>query len=193
MTTSSDPDVIRAQIEQTRENLSDNVNALADEVNPKTMVHRQTQKVTGAFGSVKERVMGTASSAQGAAGDTVHSVGNAAASAPTQVAQRTQGNPMAAGLIAFGAGLLVASLLPATDKEREVADQVKDKAQPLVEEAKGVAQDAADHLKPAAQEAAQSVKQAAQDAASTVKDEGQSAAGDVRDDAQQAKQNVQES
>ncbi len=76
MTTSSDPDVIRAQIEQTRENLSDNVNALADEVNPKNMVHRQTQKVTGAVGSVKDRVMGKASDAQGAAGDTMHSVGS---------------------------------------------------------------------------------------------------------------------
>jgi hypothetical protein len=32
--------------------------------------------------------------------------------------RQTQGNPIAAGLIAFGAGMLVASLLPATDLEK---------------------------------------------------------------------------
>ncbi len=201
---SNNPEVIRAQIEQTRESLSDDVNALADEVNPKNIVHRQTSKVTGALGSVKDRVMGSASDAQSAAGDTLHaagdtmhsvgsSVGSTVTGTPTQVARRTQGNPLAAGLIAFGAGLLVASLMPVSEKERRLADQVKDKAQPLVEEAKEVAQDAAEHLKPAAQDAAQSVKQAAQDAASTVKEEGQSAAVDVRNDAQEARQTVQDS
>ena len=99
---STDPDLIRADIERTRANLSDDVNALADEVNPKNVVRRKTRKVTGAFGSMKDSVMGTASEAQGTAGDALHSVGEAAANAPAQVSRRTQGNPLAAGLIAFG-------------------------------------------------------------------------------------------
>ena len=68
---STDPDVIRADIERTRANLSDDVNALADEVNPKNVIRRKTQKVTGAFGSVRESVMGTATDAQDAAGGAI--------------------------------------------------------------------------------------------------------------------------
>jgi hypothetical protein len=43
------------------------------------------------------------------------------------------GNPLAAGLIAFGAGWLVSSLLPATRREQELADQAKQVAQEKVQ------------------------------------------------------------
>lgn len=180
---STDPDLIRADIERTRASLSDDVNALADGVNPKNVMRRKTQKVTGAFSAVKDSVMGSASHAQGAAGDAVHSVGDAAANAPEQVTRRTQGNPFAAGMIAFGIGALVSSLIPATDRERSLAAEAKEKAQPLVDETKQIAQDAAGELKEPAQHAAEAVKQSAADAAATVKDESLSAATDVRDDA----------
>jgi ElaB/YqjD/DUF883 family membrane-anchored ribosome-binding protein len=180
---STDPDLIRADIERTRTNLSDDVNALADQVNPKNVVRRKTQRVTGAVGSLKEFVMGTASQAQSSAGDAVHSVGDAAASAPVAVTRRTQGNPLAAGLIAFGVGALVSSLIPATAGERSLAADAKDKAQPLMDETKQIAQDAAQDLKEPAQQAVESVKRSAADAAATVKDESRSAAADVRDDA----------
>lgn len=181
---STDPDVIRADIERTRANLSDDVNALADEVNPKNVVRRKTQKVTGAFGSMKDTVMGSAAEASEAAGDALNSVGDAATSAPQQVRRRTRGNPLAAGLIAFGVGALVSSLIPATERERSMAADAKDAAQPLVEEAKQVAQDTAHELKVPAQEAVDSVKQRTSEAVATVQDEGQSAAGDIRDAAQ---------
>jgi gas vesicle protein len=189
---SNDPDQIRAQIEATRGSLSDDVNALADQVNPKNVVRRQTDKVTGAFGSAKDKVMGTASGAADSAADALHSTGDLAADAPTQVKQRTQGNPLAAGLIAFGAGLLISSLIPASERERDAAATLKDKAEPLTEEAKDIAKEAADHLQAPAQQAMQSVKDAATEAAATVKEEGQAAALDVRDEAQSAKETVQE-
>jgi ElaB/YqjD/DUF883 family membrane-anchored ribosome-binding protein len=189
---SNDPDQIRAQIEATRSSLSDDVNALADQVNPKNVVRRQTEKVTDALGSAKDKVMGTASGVGDSAGDTLHSAGDLVAEAPTQVKQRTQGNPLAAGIIAFGAGLLVSSLIPASERERGAAATLKDKAEPLTEEAKDIAKETADHLQAPAQQAVHSVKDAATDAAATVKEEGQSAALDVRDEAQSAKETVQE-
>ena len=189
---SNDPDQIRAQIEQTRGNLSEDVNALADQVNPKNVVRRKTQKVTGVLGAAKDSVMGSASDAQTGAGHTLSAVGDAATDAPTQVARRTQGNPLAAGLIAFGAGMLLAALLPASDREREVAATVKDKAEPLTDEVKDAAQQAGQHLKQPAQDAMDSIKDSATDAAATVKDEGRSAALDVRDDAQSAKDPLQQ-
>ena len=189
---SNDPDQIRAQIEATRGSLSNDVNALADQVNPKNVVRRQTDKVTGAVGSAKDKVMGTASGIGDSAGDTLHSAGDLAGGAPAQVKQRTQGNPLAAGLIAFGAGLLISSLIPASERERDAAAALKDKAEPLTEQAKDIAKESAEHLKEPAQDAVQSVKETATDAAGTVKDEGQDAALDVRDDAQQAKDTVQQ-
>src|SRR5215216_2042293 len=163
----NDPDQIRAEIERTRENLSSNVNALADEVNPKNIAHRQVDKVS--------------------------SVGDAASGAPSQVRAKAQGNPLAAGVIAFGVGWLVSSLLPATAKEREAAEQLKQAAQPIAQEAQSLAKEVAGNLKEPAQEAVQSVKGTATDAAQTVKQEGTSAAQDVKTDAQSAKDNVQES
>ena len=63
------------------------------------------------------RVNTAASSAGSAVGDaglglgsTLSDAGTAVADAPHQAAAKTRGNPMAAGLIAFGAGLLVSSL-----------------------------------------------------------------------------------
>jgi gas vesicle protein len=214
----NDPDQIRADIERTRENLSSDVNALADEVNPRNIAQRQVNKVTSRVTSVKERVMGSnddpyaqhtsvgdrlssaqgtlsdkASSVQGTVGDKLSSVGDAASGAPSQVRAKAQGNPLAAGVIAFGVGWLVSSLLPSSAKEREAAEQVKQAAKPLAQEAQSAAREVADNLREPAQQAAQSVKGAATDAAQTVKEEGTSAAQDVKGDAQSAKDNVQES
>ena len=131
---SDNPDAIRADIEATRARLGTNVDAVADKVTPSNIVHRQTNKVKDAVFGAKEKVMGTthnathntsgtvhtaAHSASGtvhqatdAAGNALSTAGDAIADAPHQVAAKTQGNPLAAGLIAFGAGLLVSSLIP---------------------------------------------------------------------------------
>ena len=61
MTASNDPDEIRAEIERTRADLSDNVNALADSVNPAHVAGRQVDKVKGAVFGVKDKVMGVRS------------------------------------------------------------------------------------------------------------------------------------
>lgn len=193
---SNDPEVIRAEIERTRGNLSDDVNALAEEVKPGNVARRQKERVATKVSSIKDKVMGsgadTASSVSSSVSASVSSVGDAAAAAPAQVRQQTQGNPLAAGLVAFGAGLLAASLIPASEQERQAAAAVKDKAEPLKQEVTSVAKDAAESLKEPAQQAAATVREMATDAASTVKAEGQSAAADVTSQAQEAKQSVQE-
>ena len=61
---------------------------------------------------------------------------------------------MAAGLIAFGAGLLLSSLIPASRAEQRAAEGLKDQAAPLVDEAKQAAQQLREDLEPAAREAA---------------------------------------
>jgi gas vesicle protein len=215
--TTSDPDVIRRQIEDTRRELSYDVDALNEKVNPARVVDRRVSAAKGRMTNLKEKVMGSAhdttSSAQGVASDAAGSVQNAASSAagsvqdaastavdavqqaPDQVIRQTQGNPLAAGLIAFGVGWLVSSLLPASEKEKQLAQQaesaVREHKDALLEPAKQAAQEIGEQLKPAAQDAVESVKSTAQDAAATVKDEGQSAVQDVQGQAQQSKEKVQ--
>jgi hypothetical protein len=62
MTTSNtnDPEALRAEIEQTRANLSQNVNALGEAVQPSNIAKRQVSKVTGAATGLKDKVMGSA-------------------------------------------------------------------------------------------------------------------------------------
>jgi len=208
--TSSDPAVIRAQIEDTRANLSYEVDALNEKVNPTRVVDRRVGKAKSTVTGLKDKVFGAAhdtthhasgtasnvtsnvsGSVQGAASSAVGAV----QSAPDTIQRQTQGNPLAAGLIAFGVGWLVSSLLPTSEKEKQLAAQaesaVKEHSQPLVDQAKNVAQEIGDNLKPAAQDAVESVKSTAQDGVQTVKAEGQSAAQDVQGQAQQSRETVQ--
>lgn len=206
----SDPDQIRRQIEGTRRELSADVNLLTEKVSPGRAVGRRVERARGTVTNLKDKIMGSAYDATSSVGDTASSAtervssatSNAAGSvagaveeAPRAMRRQTQGNPLAAGLIAFGAGWLVASLLPATRKEQELATQAKDviadRLQPVAQQVQQAATEVKDNLREPAQHAVESVKSTTSDAASTVADEGRAATEQVTDRAQEAKRNVQ--
>jgi len=189
---SNDPEQIRREIEHTRLELSDNVNALGDKVNPGSIAKRQVSRVRGAATSVKDAVLGSASDAADSGHQVANTMGDAVSSAPSAVTRKAQGSPIAAGLIAFGAGLLVSSLLPASQAEQQAAEKVKNTAQPLVDDLTDTAKEVAANLKEPAQQAMDEVKSTATDAAATVKDEASSAADDVKSQAQDSKETVQQ-
>ncbi|PWN04710.1 DUF3618 domain-containing protein [Nocardioides silvaticus] len=182
-------------IADTRENLSRDVDALYDKVSPSRVVERRKEAVRGRMSSIKESVMGSASSAGGSAQDAVGSAKDAASGATSAVAgsaqsavdtigRQAQGSPLAAGLVAFGAGMIVSAMIPASQKEAQAAqmltETVKDSG--VVDEAKAVGQQVGEQLKETATQAAQEVKASAQDSMSTVQDEGRSAAATVKDE-----------
>jgi gas vesicle protein len=183
---SDSPDQIRADIERTRRELGGDVDALADKVTPSKIVERQTDKIKGAFGSVRDRVMGAADDA----GSSIHDAGASIVDVKDRAVAKAEGNPMAVGLIAFGAGLLLASLIPASSKEKHLAANVKEQAQPLVDEVTDVAKEVGEHLKEPAKEAATAVKDSAAESVENVKQEAKSAAAEVADQAQQARENI---
>ena len=189
---SNDPEQIRREIERTRSELSDNVNALGDKVNPGSIAKRQVSRVRGAATSVKEAVLGSASDAADTTQQLAGTVGDAVSDAPSKVARKAQGSPIAAGLIAFGAGLLVSSLLPASRVEQQAAEAVKDTAQPMVDDLTDTAKEIAGNLKEPAQHAVEEVKTTATDAAAAVKDDAATAADDVKSQAQDSKDTVQQ-
>jgi hypothetical protein len=206
---STDPDQIRSEIDQTQRELSADVDALTDKLSPQRMVERRVRRSRTAMTNMKDRIMGSTSDAYQTAGSATSGVGESVSarasaardtvagtassavdtvrSAPDTARRSTQGNPLAAGLIAFGAGWLLSALLPASEPEQQVASQVKDFAveqgRPVVSEA---GQQMAQELKESAQQRAEAVKETATEAASTVTGEAQSAASDVTDQAQQA-------
>ncbi len=188
---SNDPEQIRRDIERTRTELSDNVNALGDKVNPGSIAKRQVGRVRGAATSVKDAVLGSASDAADTGQQVATTMGDAVTNAPNAVARKAQGSPIAAGLIAFGAGLLMSSLLPASRVEQQAAEKIKDTAQPMVDDLTDTAKEVAGNLKEPAQQAMEEVKSTATDAAATVKDEATSAADDVKSQAQDSKDTVQ--
>jgi hypothetical protein len=215
----ADPDQLRRDVEYTRARMTTDVDALSEKVNPKQIVQRRVDRTRGRLGQIKEQVMGTASSSVSTAGQGISSaasgvgdaassaasnvggaassaastVGDAAAATTQTVRRQAGGNPLAAGVIAFGVGWLVSSLLPTTEKEHQGAealvDTVREKAQPVVQQA---ASELKDNLREPAQQAVESVKSTASDAASTVQDQARSSAQDVAGQARDAGQTVRE-
>lgn len=190
--TSQNPEELRADIERTRSDLSRNVNALGEAVTPGNIARRQADKAAGFATGVKNKVMGSAEDAASGLSDRASAVGDRASDAPQAVRRQTQGNPLAAGLVALGAGWLLGSLLPASEKERELAAAARDNVEPMLQEGKDAVRAAAENLKEPAQEALDAVKQSAQDSADTVKDAARSTTAEVKDSAQESADVVRE-
>jgi ElaB/YqjD/DUF883 family membrane-anchored ribosome-binding protein len=189
---------LRYDIERTQRGLSADVDALTEKVSPSRIMHRRVGRARQAFTSMKDAVMGSASDATDRMSDTAStmagtvssaasSTGQAVSDAPRMVRRQTQGNPLAAGLIALGVGWLTASLLPPSKREQEMADQAKNLAQehlqPVVGEMAGQLKE---NLREPAQQAVESVKSTVQDAGATVAGETRSAAEDVTGQARHA-------
>ncbi|NYH43723.1 gas vesicle protein [Micromonospora jinlongensis] len=203
---SSDPDRIRREIETTRTELSYDVDALTDKVNPRRIAGDRVGQARGAFTRAKEKVMGSSSHMgqeasqrmshmAGSVRDETRSLGHQsreamgsvrdeARSLGHQSREQAQGNPVAAGLVAFGVGLLAASLIPPSGRERHLAGRartmVSEHSDQLREQASQVGHQMQDNLREPAQQAAQSVRSTAQQGVSAVRDQGRSAAGQVQ-------------
>jgi hypothetical protein len=199
----STPEQIEQQIEGTRRSLSTDVDRLAEKVSPGRAVGRRMDRMRSGVASVRDKVMGAApdprqvrarahdatgsakdgmSSAVASVGDAAGTVGDAVTSAPQVVRQQAQGNPLAAGLVAFGVGMLLSALVPASEREKELAAQAEQAAaEPLQSKAKEMA----GQLQGSAQESVQQVKQTATQAASETVDQARSAAEDVKAPLQQ--------
>jgi gas vesicle protein len=200
-----------ADIDATRANLSRDIDELTDKVSPARVVERRKeaakQAARGRIGTIRDKVMGVvptggsggsghgsagvgarvSGAAGSAAGSVSDTVSDSAGGAVDAIGSKAQGNPLAAGLIAFGAGMVISALIPASEKEAEVAQRAveaaKEHGQPVVDEAKSVGQQMGQELKESATESAQQVKDTAQDSVQNVKQQGQSSAQTVKDQA----------
>ena len=173
-----DVEELRTDIERSRDDLGDTLDAIGDRISPGRVMTRQRNRVTLGWQSLRDRVMGTVADAGDRASDIGSSVSDHVG--PDAVRRQAQGSPLAAGLVAFGVGLVTAAVFPPTEVEERLASTVKDKAEPLTAGVMEAGRDVVGDLKQQATEAGRDLKESATDAAGQVADRAKGAAADVR-------------
>jgi gas vesicle protein len=171
-----DPELIRRDIEDTRQHMGDTVDALAYKAD---VPSRTKDKITGAVDSVKERVGGATPDSGQVTDGARRAVGAA------------QNNPLGLAIGFAAAGFIAGLLAPGTRVENEklgpmadqVKDQVKETGQEALERGKTVAQEAASTASEQAQQAVQEVK-------ATTQESAQEQGSELKDSAQQSAQQV---
>ena len=173
---------LRRDIEDTRSAMSGTLEAIGDRVSPKRIMERRRNRVVVWARDAKERVMGTADDLTSRIGDGAHEVGHAPQSVAASAKERTKGSPLVAGGIAFGLGVLVGGVFPASRTERRLGEQTMRAAEPLKGELEDAGRQVADHLREPVREAVQDVKATAQAGAQQVQETAQEGADQVRRD-----------
>ena len=168
------------QIDEQRSTLGYHLDELGDKVSPRRMTERRKAAMRDRVTSMKDRVMGTANAGTERASELKDEAVDAARHAPEVARQQYEGNPLAAGLLAFAAGLVVAAMVPETESEQHLARSVQPHLESAANEVGTAAQESAQALKPQAHEAAEHVKQQAQQSAEATKEDAKQTAQSVR-------------
>lgn len=176
---------LRSEIEGTRDHLGATMVAIEEHVSPRAMVQRRRSAMAERWSAMREAVMGKAHDVSSTAAGAAHE-------APSAAVQQAQGNPLVAGLVAFGAGLLAATVLPTSRTEEQAATKLAERAQPLAEEAKQVAGEVASSVREEGAQHAEQLRQEASQAAGEVAGTARSAGEDTRQAGADAARDVRE-
>jgi len=189
-------DEVRSEIERTRADLGQTLDAIGDRMSPRQIARRRTRRIAHGLHVVRDSVMGTTGQVTSSIGDTASSAkaglksAAEAIPAPSEMSEtitsQTQGNPLAAGVIAFTGGLLLATALPPTPPEQRGASQLAEQAQPLVNAAQEAAAELKDGMRASLQGAVENVREAASQSASEVGEQAKAAVGEVGTQAKEA-------
>ena len=169
-----DPDMIRRDIEQTRERMGDTVDALGHKADVKS---RAKESMTGTVDSVKEKLVGAKTSANEATLGT-DDVKQGARRAVGVAQENPLGLAVGAAAVGFLAGMLIPSTRVEDEKLGPMADQVKETGQEALERGKAVAQETASAAAGAAKETAQ---EQGKEHAAALQDSARQSADDVRE------------
>jgi gas vesicle protein len=187
-----EPSQIREEIEETRAEMGDTVDALAYKTDVKT-------RVKESISDKRERLI---SQVQG----TTHKVGDATPDGQQvkegaqQAVGIAQENPLGLAIGGIAAGFLAGMMLPSTRMEDEkvgpIADQVKETAvetgQEALERGREVASQVAEQAVEGAKEVGEHAKDVGQQAMETAKEAGQEQTEELKDSAKENAQEVRE-
>jgi Protein of unknown function (DUF3618) len=187
-----EPSQIREEIEETRAEMGDTVDALAYKTDVKT-------RVKESISDKRERLI---SQVQG----TTHKVGEATPDGQQvkegaqQAVGIAQENPLGLAIGGLAAGFLAGMMLPSTRIEDErvgpIADQMKETAaetgQEALERGREVASQVAEQAVEGAKEVGEHAKEVGQQAMETAKEAGQEQTEELKDSAKEGAQEVRE-
>jgi gas vesicle protein len=199
-------DELRQDIDRKRDDIGYTVDQIQNRVSPRRVTARGTHQLRRLWIDTRDRVMGNdqaeypwerasqrvEDTSQGMgekvgemtdrAAEKLNDIREGIADAPQTVRQQTRGNPLAAGLITFGGGLLVGTLLPRTDAEERAAERLQPALSEVAQGASGVGKEIAEDVRSSSTDAIQEVKDTARTAIENVEDDAKSAVDRVRDD-----------
>jgi uncharacterized protein YoxC len=178
---------LRTQLASQRGEVSRDLEAIGDRVSPGRMVERRQAAVRMRFADMRDRVFGAADTTQHGVRDTMSSGMTSAREGVSGAAEgtmhATEGNPLAVGLVAFGAGLVMATLFPASRTEQQLASRAQPTLEHAAEQAapkvREMVEDVKEEVAPAAKSAVTEVTESAKEAAQRVKGEAAQAASET--------------
>jgi hypothetical protein len=187
-----EPSQIRQEIEETRAEMGDTVDALAYKTDVKTRVKESIADKRERFVS---QVQGTTNKVGEATPD-----GQQVKEGAQQAVGVAQENPIGLALGGLAAGFLAGMMLPSTRMEDEkvgpIADQVKETAaetgQEALERGREVAGQVAEQAVEGAREVGEHAKDVGQQAVETAKEAGQEQAGELKESAQEGAREARE-
>jgi len=160
-------DELVADIAHTREDMSATLDAIGER--PQQMVDSGRRRLGQWILSARQGIMGTPD-VQGQTGQGTDGVGDGVGVASGVTAGQPQGNPLAAGIIVFGVGLLVGSLLPPTKVEQKGLSAIADKAEPAIDAARQAASELGHGLQKSTEQAAGQLGEVLTDAGQEIVD-----------------------
>lgn len=191
--TADDPDRIRDEIRMTRGRMDDTLSSLEYRVAPSQVAARSRARLQSRWTGIRESVMGSSPASRGP-GDMASDVGDSARQAPQAVMDKTRGNPMAAGMVAFGLGAIIAGALPGSEREEHLAEEAADHLdlQHVRDEVEQVVDDVREPVEARAKEGMEEVKQTAQSETSDLQDEARTSQERVTGEARDASREVRD-
>ena len=165
------PEELKDNIETTRGELGETLDAIGDRVSPGRAIERRKNRVRAGVMALRDRVIGTAQGTVDSGKEHLTSTVATVRDTPEAGLQQTQGHPMVAGALAFGIGFLIAAVIPKTEAEEHAAPRLAAKVEPLKEELTTAGQQVVQQLKEPAQQAAGELKETAAAGAQQLKDQ----------------------
>lgn len=191
---------LRAEAAAHRQSIATDLELVGDRVSPSRIAERRKARLRERVSGMRDTVFGSADRSRSShqpspsspSADGGQSLGDRASGAvdavrdhtPDSLGEVTEGNPLAAGIVGFGVGMLAASLLPSSPDERRAAARIQGTLEDSAAELGRTGHEAVENLKPEAQQAVADIKESAQGSVESVKSDAQSKVESVRDTAQ---------
>jgi ElaB/YqjD/DUF883 family membrane-anchored ribosome-binding protein len=162
------PDELRRDIDERRQEISRDLDAIGDKVSPRQAARRSTASARRRMHDLRDNVMGTASEGASSVSNVASTTRDQVEQVPDMARRQVEGSPLAVGMVAFGAGLLLAALLQPTEREQQLASNAQPGLERAAHELRRSGEEMAGELQEPAREAMQSAGETVREAAQSV-------------------------